>query len=224
MASDVDICNLALAHIGDDATVSSIDPPEGSAQAEHCSRFYPIARDAVLEAHDWNFASTRAVLAQVASQWSSWAFCYELPTECLRAIAVLPPDATDDYSASLRDASEIGYPGARLVGGAARYMPQEFCVETDANNRPLLYTNQAQAVLRYTRRMRDTTKFSPLMVDALSRLLASYLAGPVPPRNRGRLRSSRNSNATTRRGNDSHCARWRIEFDLAHRISRRGSG
>lgn len=179
MASDVDICNLALAHLGDDATVSSIDPPEGSAQAEHCSRFYPIARDAVLEAHDWNFASTRAVLAQVASQWSSWAYCYELPAECLRAIAVLPPDATDDYSASFGDASEIGYPGARLVGGQARYMPQEFCVETDANNRPLLYTNQAQAVLRYTRRVRDTTKFSPLMVDALSRLLASYLAGPV---------------------------------------------
>ena len=56
MASVVDICNLALAHIGDDATVSSIDPPEGSAQAEHCKRFYAIARDTMLQMHNWNFA------------------------------------------------------------------------------------------------------------------------------------------------------------------------
>jgi hypothetical protein len=28
MASDVDICNLALALLGDVATVASIDPPE----------------------------------------------------------------------------------------------------------------------------------------------------------------------------------------------------
>ena len=36
MASDVQICNIALAHLGDTATVASINPPEGSAQAEHC--------------------------------------------------------------------------------------------------------------------------------------------------------------------------------------------
>ena len=48
MPSEVDICNLALGHLGDSATVATIDPPEGSAQAEHCARFYPIARDARL--------------------------------------------------------------------------------------------------------------------------------------------------------------------------------
>ena len=48
MASAVDICNLALSHLGDTATVASLDPPEGSAQAEHCARFYPVARDALV--------------------------------------------------------------------------------------------------------------------------------------------------------------------------------
>ena len=60
MASDVEICNLALSHLGDTATVASIDPPEGSAQAEHCARFYPIARDALLEKHDWSWATRRS--------------------------------------------------------------------------------------------------------------------------------------------------------------------
>ncbi|CAB3624686.1 hypothetical protein [Achromobacter pestifer] len=186
MASVVDICNLALAHLGDEATVSSIDPPEGSAQAEHCARFYPMARDTVLEAHDWNFATTRGVLALVGSAWPSWAFCYELPATCVRAISVLPPGALDDYSTAYpRTAGALGYPGATFVPHGAVYTPQEFSIETgesdgsEADDRRLLYTNQEGAVLRYTRRVEDTTRFPPLFVDALTRLLASYLAGPV---------------------------------------------
>ena len=45
MATEVDICNIALAHLGDDATIASLSPPEGSAQAEKAARFYPIARN-----------------------------------------------------------------------------------------------------------------------------------------------------------------------------------
>ena len=33
MASDVDVCNLALSHIGDTANVASINPPDGSVQS-----------------------------------------------------------------------------------------------------------------------------------------------------------------------------------------------
>jgi hypothetical protein len=69
VASEVDICNLALGHIGDSATVSSINPPEGSAQAEHCSRFYPIARDSLLEMHNWGFATKRTNLALLSSEY-----------------------------------------------------------------------------------------------------------------------------------------------------------
>ena len=68
MASVVDICNLALAHLGDDATISSIDPPEGSAQAEHCKRFYTSARDTLLQLHPWNFASKRIALAELGDE------------------------------------------------------------------------------------------------------------------------------------------------------------
>ena len=63
MASAVDICNLALARLGDSATVASIDPPEGSAQSEHCARFYPLARRQIFEAHNWSFLIRREKLA-----------------------------------------------------------------------------------------------------------------------------------------------------------------
>ena len=36
MSSDVDICNLALARLGDEANIVSISPPDQSAQAGYC--------------------------------------------------------------------------------------------------------------------------------------------------------------------------------------------
>lgn len=150
MASVVDICNLALSHLGDSATVSSIDPPEGSAQAEHCARFYPTARDVVLEAHDWTFATRRVALAQAGTPPSAWTYAYALPASCIRVLAVLAPTATSDQDT------------------------QDFVEEGG-----YIYTNQVNAVVRYTTRVTDTTKFSPSFTEALTWLLASYLTGPV---------------------------------------------
>lgn len=98
MASVIDIVNLSLSFLGDTATVSSIDPPEGSAQAEHCARFYPLARDSLLEMHTWGFSTKRIQLAMLTSGWPEWTYCYAQPTDALNLLAVLPPEATDDYS------------------------------------------------------------------------------------------------------------------------------
>jgi hypothetical protein len=72
-------------------------------------------------------------------------------------------------------ASVTGVPIA--TGGV--YQPQPFNAETLADGTDVIYTNQANAMLRYTSLISDTNKFSPLFVEALSWLLASYLAGPV---------------------------------------------
>lgn len=176
MASDVDICNLALGYLGDEASVSSIDPPEGSAQADHCARFYPIARDALLEMHAWGFATRRAQLALLGSSWPEWQYAYAVPADALNLLAVLAPDATDDYSA------EFALPGcapAAVNRGVGIYTPQPFEAEALDSGAQVIYTNQENAVLRYTALVSDTTQFSPLFVEALAWLLASKLAGPI---------------------------------------------
>lgn len=181
MASEVDIANLALAHLGDDATVSSIDPPEGSAQAEHCQRFYPIARDALIEMHTWNFTTKRAAPALIASTITEWQYSYALPSDAVGVISVLPYGATDDYSAGA--ATSVGYvSGTGLFdpsNSPARYQPVPFAVETLDDGTLAVYTNAEDPDIRYTARVTDTSKFSPLFTTALSWLLASYLAGPL---------------------------------------------
>ena len=155
MASEVDICNLALGHLGDNATVASLDPPEGSAQAEHCARLYPIARDTLLEAHNWKFATRRATLAELDVDSFNWTYAYAEPAGALRIVAILSAaDLSTDKG-------------------------QEFETLGDDSGNALVLTNLEDATALYTVRVTDTTKFSPLFVDALSRLLAAYLAGPV---------------------------------------------
>ena len=157
MASDVDICNLALARLGDEATVSSLDPPEESAQAYHCARFYPIARDTLLEAHDWSFATTRRALAELsdATPPAGWLYAYSRPTGAVRLLACLEAEAPDDSD------------------------PQPFTTEALTDGTRVIYSNTQDAVMRYTIRVIDPAVFPPLFVDALSLLLASHLAGPL---------------------------------------------
>lgn len=155
MPSVVAICNTALSRLGDSATVASIDPPEGSTQAEHCAVFYPIARDTLLESHEWGFATRRARLALLASPSWNWRFGYAKPANCVKVVSVLGPHqcATSDSA--------------------------DYQTESDESGTQIILTNVQNATIRYTSRIEDSTKFPPLFTEALSWLLASYIAGPL---------------------------------------------
>ena len=63
MTSIVGICRMALDLLGDYAIA---DLSDNTKQARLCDRNYPVMRDAVLRAHSWNCAMTRARLPLMA--------------------------------------------------------------------------------------------------------------------------------------------------------------
>lgn len=160
MLSVVNICNLALARLGDAATVASIDPPEGSAQAEHCARFYPLARDVLLALHPWGFAQRRERGTLLASGDHTWTHKYAYPNDALAVSAVLPAHAQDEVEA-----------GGRAV-------PQEFRLSREGGALVIL-TDTPDALIRYTARSPDPALFPPAFTDALAWKLAGYLAGAL---------------------------------------------
>jgi hypothetical protein len=156
--TDVDLANLALSHLGDDATVSQLDPPEGSVQAEHCARFLPIVRGILLELHPWKFATRRVIPALRADLANSaWGYVYQEPNGMIRVLSVLPEGYTRDSD-----------------GGAVA-----FDCESDDEGNGLILTNTPNATVRGIFSVVDPVRFSPLFTDALSWLLASYIAGPL---------------------------------------------
>lgn len=152
MASAVDISNIALSHLGADAVVTSLSPPDGSVEAGHCARFLPIARQAALASHNWNFARKRVDLALLTNDSDAWVYKYQVPSDCLRARKIL---ALNDIDAPERNGALFDVEGSAI------------------------YTDQPEATLIYTTDVTDTTKFTAEFVSALGMLLAGYLAGPL---------------------------------------------
>lgn len=175
--TDVDICNLALSHIGDTAIVTGIVPPDGSIQALHCAKFYPIARDGLLQMHRWLFATKRKDLVQTTNTISQWKYAYFMPSDVGDSFAIIAPDAGSDYAETY--SVEQYYNGINIDNAVGKYSPQQFAVEVNNAGQRVIYTNQESAVIRYTAMVTDASQFSPLFVTALSWHLASMLAGPI---------------------------------------------
>lgn len=94
MTSKIEICNLALAKVGSDSFITSID--DGTKSARHLKIFYEPSRDSLLRSHLWRFARKRAVLAPDATQpFFDGGYYFTPPVDCLRVIG------TDlDYASS----------------------------------------------------------------------------------------------------------------------------
>jgi hypothetical protein len=95
--SAVEICNLALGHLGEGRIVQL---EEDSAAARACQLHYGLTRDAVLRAHRWNFAQARSTLPRLEEAPAfGWAHAYQLPADCLRVRAFNDGEAGEVISA-----------------------------------------------------------------------------------------------------------------------------
>jgi len=190
MATEVDICNLALAHLGDDATIASINPPEGSAQAEKAARFYPIARNTLLQMHTWNFAAKRGNLALTTNTLDQWDYAYTAPADMMSPVAIISPSSQNDYATRMSAGDTPGGITSNYAPTivAGQYTPQQFAVEG-----AYIYTNQENAMLRYQSKITDTSIFSDLFVITLSWHLASMLAGPIIKGDQGMAEAKRST-------------------------------
>lgn len=177
MSSAIDVCNMALSHIGAEAQVATIDPPDGSAEAGYCARFYPIARRIAMESHSWTFAKTRATLAMVATNPSSvWLYAYALPSDMVDSIRVLNLATIEAILLSL-DSFSMATTNALYWQFLLRNTEQssaDFEIEDG-----VLLTNEPDAVLIYTKDEQNVANWTPLFMSAVAQLLAGYLAGPI---------------------------------------------
>ena len=159
----VNICNLALSLLGDSANVSSIDPPEGSVQAEQCARFYPIALTSLLESHPWTFATKRERLARLSATSGQWRFAYSKPSKCLRVLRVVSPDRMPMRGVAATDpAIQSEHYEMYRIG------------DTEA-----ILTNIENAEVHFITSDVKTGMFSPMFRDALALRLAVDLAGTI---------------------------------------------
>lgn len=161
----VGICNLALSHLAIAKEIQDL-VAEKSAEALACRRFYYQSRDEVLADFPWPFATAFANPALVAGPTPpatmEWAYSYRVPDDCLRVRRILSGDRNDT-----RD-TRVPY---RLTQDSSGLL-----ILTDVVPYAATATTVAQPQIEYTVLVEDPSRFSADFAQALSYLLAWYLA------------------------------------------------
>lgn len=158
MTAVVAICNMALSRIGQAVTISSIDPPEQTEEAQLCAQYWPQVRDMTLSAHAWSFATVRADLGDLTASYpptTAFEYTYAYPSDCLRLIGVRVPKPVNDI-----DFEDVD------IGAAS-------------DGTQLIYSNTKNASAVYIRQVTDSAVYSAQLVEAQIYYLASYLAGTI---------------------------------------------
>jgi hypothetical protein len=86
-ASEVEICNMALAQLGVSATIGALT--ERSKEAKACNLFYVTARDKTLRDFPWPFARRVEDLALVSDDLDEWSYAYRYPADAVFARRIL---------------------------------------------------------------------------------------------------------------------------------------
>lgn len=152
MTSVLDICLMALDHIGA-SSIASLE--EKSAEARACRRFFYTTRDQVLRDHAWGFAERRKFLTMLNPDHSyGFDYAYEYPQDCLSAREIFR--------------SPLDLP------------PIEFRVVRQDDGFPrMILCNEPSAILIYTAKISDCDGFDSAFIKALSWALAAELAMPL---------------------------------------------
>lgn len=148
----VKIGNMALSNCGISTQIESFD--ENTAEANQIKLWYDMARRQALAALDWNFARKRLTLSLDGDDApeEEWSFRYQYPADCLVLRKLVNP-----------------------VSKTADAVP--FIVENNLDGtRKTILTDMEEAIGLYTFDLTDTTLFSETFVNALSFLLATYIA------------------------------------------------
>jgi hypothetical protein len=152
MSSEVEICNMALSHLGADPISELV---EASNEARECNRVYEMARDFVLEAHPWGWAQKTVLLAELGTPPLGWIYRYGYPSDCLKAILIG------------LDLKETELP-----------VPFEIRAGDDLNTKVII-CDKYQATLQYTAKVTNTEMFSPMFAMALSYYIAFLICESI---------------------------------------------
>lgn len=185
MQAELAIANLALSHIGVSRKITSFT--DGSIEADWCTTLFPQARDQLLGLRQFKFALRRVPLTKVkpppSPLYDQYDQCYVLPPLALNSFAVLPPTVHDDY----QNFSQTSDPAGGIFfdvetfarSGMSGRADIPFEIEQAPAGHQLLFTDQANATLRFVARVVDADRYPSVYAFALSLQLAAMLATSI---------------------------------------------
>ena len=150
--SKTKIFNIALQNLGVSANIQNNN--QNDVRTNLLNNYYEMARDTVLEMHEWSFASAFRTLSTAIndSQDPNFQFAFTYPNDCISPRAIINPD----------DKKE-----------------KKFGLSINDNGEKLILTNFNPCILRYTKRIENETLFTATFANCLAFYLAYVSAQAV---------------------------------------------
>lgn len=172
MASEIEICNLALSNIRA-GSINSFN--ESSIQAQLCKLKYSILRDRCLREIPWQFNHKIRALASVTTDIFNWAYAYSYPVDCLKVHRLVGsyeelPAGSSNVASRLLDSRVIPLKDVR------RQIPYEVF---NFDDNKIIGSDQPELRIDFAAKVTDPNLFSDDFIMALSHLLSSELAIPI---------------------------------------------
>lgn len=167
MPSMIDIYNLALLKLGQDATIAAFN--ERSKESRLAARLCEPMRDLVLAERQWPWAM-RAMPLAVASEpaMPGWRLRYSRPADCITVVAVTDEDGIRA--------------GRRMAHWCDDEFRQRFAYEYETAagvEGTSILADVEKAYLVYVARIEDPERYPPHFVEALACKLAEESAPPI---------------------------------------------
>lgn len=186
-ASDVSIVNRALLSIGARAQVSSINPSDGSTEADAAATLFVSTFEALARSANWNCLRQQAILSLLQAATGTpenplgttlptpptpWLYSYAYPSDCLKARFIsqsLPVPVGGAPATTFSNAAPINLPNQAQIPFAVAY-------STDLAGNPItvILTNQSQAQLVYTVNQPNPIIWDSLFQEGMVSALAAY--------------------------------------------------
>lgn len=148
----LDICNMALAILGQD-DLSSLQ--EDNQRAILCNQYYDVVREQLLRAHDWSWARAKDKLSLIRFDKTAGmpAYIYNKPAGCLFVIRVFNQCVHRSF------------------------INNQFKLEFDSElKNEVIRTGLEEAYAEYVRNIENTSLFDSQFVSAFAALLAHEIA------------------------------------------------
>ena len=187
--SQVSCGNLALLSIGSQVQISSINPSDGSTEANAVATLFSFVFQQLARTARWGCLNKQVTLTLIQAAQGTpenpsgttlpipqqpWQYGYLYPADCLLFRQIFPPINTTASGGinqtSLNNSVAPTLPGTYAIPYATGY-------STDSNGNPLevLLTNQENAVANYIVNQQDPASWDSLFTSAFVASLAAYL-------------------------------------------------
>lgn len=192
MTTKLAIANRALLAVGSRQQISSLEPSDGSVEANTCALLFQPTFESLARAAYWNCLTAQVTLSLVAAASGTpenpsgddfilpptpWNYAYSYPSDCIAVRYILP--SMSSTSSSTPETTLSNSAGLWLPSGNQIQFTIATMLDQHGDRISVILTNQSQADIVYTINLNNPGYWDSMFQEGMVASFGAFLAPPL---------------------------------------------